>query len=123
MTTRNLILTALLLAASPARASLVEITWDENGDFQHVAEIGPGGFAEVCGALSSQERIHWTFEASAALDFNIHYHAGDEVVYPAAFPNTVAKAGVLVAPLDQSYCWMWTSHQRSPATVTLRLSH
>lgn len=123
MPNRALVMTALLLAASPAGASLVEIAWSEDGDFQHVAEIGAGGFAEVCGTLSSQEQIHWTFEASAALDFNIHYHAGDEVVYPSAFPDTVDKAGVLVAPIDQTYCWMWTSRQRSPATVTLRLSH
>ena len=113
----------LLLTASLAWASVVEIAWDDNGGFQHEAELGAGAFAEVCGALSREEQVQWTFEASAALDFNIHYHEGDEVVYPEELAGSARGAGVLVAPVDQTYCWMWTSGQSSPATVTLQLSH
>lgn len=123
MSTRILVAATLLLAASLAGASVVEIVWDEAGRFQQVAELEAGDFAEVCGALSHAERIHWAFEASAALDFNIHYHVGDEVVYPTKFADTVERAGELVAPIDQTYCWMWKSGLPSPATVTLRLSH
>jgi len=118
-----LVALALLLTTAPAGAAVVEIVWDEAGRFQHVTELGAGDFAEVCGKLSREERVDWAFEASAALDFNIHYHVGDEVVYPEAVPDTVDRDGVLVAPVDQTYCWMWTNRQSSPATLTLHLSH
>lgn len=120
---RFLLATALLLVGSFARASVVEIVWDHEGNFEHRAELEAGGFAEVCGALSLDERVRWAFDASAALDFNIHYHEGAEVVYPAEFPSTVERTDVLVAPVEQTYCWMWTNRLDSPVTVTLRLSH
>lgn len=123
MPARILLLAALLLVGSLASASVVEIVWDQEGNFEYRAELEADGFAEVCGALSLHEQVHWAFDASAALDFNIHYHEGAEVVYPAQFPSTVERADVLVAPVDQTYCWMWTNPLRSPATVTLRLSH
>jgi hypothetical protein len=111
----------LLPGVGVASASLVEIAWDEQGKFQHSSQLEAGGFAEVCGPLSAREQVHWAFEASAALDFNIHYHVGDEVLYPAASPDTVELADVLIAPADQTYCWMWTNSQPSPVNVTLRL--
>ena len=123
MPARILITAALLLGASLAKASVVEIAWDDEGHFEHVAELAAGGFAEVCGPLSGQERVQWAFDASAALDFNIHYHEGEQGVYPATFPDAVEKTVELTAPIDQTYCWMWTSRLDVPATVTLRLSH
>lgn len=117
------VMAILILSASLASASLAEIAWDEAGNFQYSEELGAGDFAEVCGPLSQQERVKWTFQATAPLDFNIHYHEGDEVVYPAAFPNAVEQAGELVAPVDQTYCWMWANRLDSPAALTLQLSH
>lgn len=114
---------ALLLPGPLAWASVVEIAWDPEGAFEHRAELEAGGFAEVCGALSRGERVEWAFDASTALDFNIHYHEGAEVVYPVKLPGAVEQADVLVAPIDQTYCWMWTNRPDSPATVTLHLSH
>lgn len=123
MITRFLAAATLLSVVSVAGASIVEIAWDDEGGFQHSAELEAGGFAEVCGPLASREQVHWAFEASAALDFNIHYHEGDEVAYPAAYRDTVERTDVLIAPVDQTYCWMWTNRQPAPVRVTLRLLH
>jgi hypothetical protein len=111
-----------LLGGSLAQASFVEIDWDEDGTFEFAGEVAVGEAVEVCGALVRGERVHWAFEASAAVDFNIHYHVEDEVVYPASVPGAVKQADLLRVPVDQTYCWMWTALPDAPATVTLQLS-
>ncbi|MEO8103587.1 MAG: hypothetical protein ABI790_13755, partial [Betaproteobacteria bacterium] len=105
----NAVVLALALGlASPARAELVDLKW--NGDrFAHKASIAPKKFLEVCGKLKKGENIGWQFSGSAPTDFNIHYHVGKDVVYPAKREDVSTARDSFAVPLDQDYCWMWSN--------------
>ena len=108
-----------LFAAASARAEIIDIAWGPEG-FQRITAVAPGKFAEVCGPLRKGQSVRWSFESDAALDFNIHYHQGKKVVFPAKQDAVAKSGGTLVVALDQDYCWMWTN--KSGAEVKLALT-
>lgn len=122
MYTRTVAAVLLFLLAGSARASLVVIAWDEESGFRHSVELEAGGFAELCGELAADDRVSWAFEAGAELDFNIHYHEGDDVTYPVKSPAVRSLADALTAPVEQTYCWMWTNRLDGPVTLKVGLS-
>ena len=65
--------------------------------------------------------MSWDFAAGAPLDFNLHYHAGKDVVFPSKL-NAVTKASdILQTRIEQDYCWMWTNKAGKPATLSVTL--
>ena len=115
---------ACLWAAGTALAApgeLLSIDWSTEGGFERTVPVPPGRFAEACGPLPAGQAVDWRFEASAPLDFNVHFHVGPDVRYPARQAAVRQASGTLEAPLAQDYCWMWTNRAAQPATLTLRL--
>ncbi len=113
-------LTALLaFAGAGARAEVIDIRWAVDSRFERVLTVAPGKITEVCGSLAAGARVAWQFEAGAALEFNIHYHVGKEVIYPVAPAPRIKAQDVLGVTQQQDYCWMW----RNPTDtdVALRL--
>jgi hypothetical protein len=102
----------------PARAEIVDLKFDASGRFERQLVLKPRGFVEVCGALAAGQAVHWSFQADAALDFNIHYHQGKDVHYPAKMGATREAKGELQADSAQDYCWMWAA----PGAATLRVA-
>lgn len=102
---------ALVIAAiaPPALANehLVEVEWGPAGDYAAEILIPNKKFRELCAALKKGERVTWSFSSSALTSFNIHYHVGKEVSYPAKVEGIRNGDGVLAVPADQHYCWMW----------------
>jgi hypothetical protein len=43
------------------------------------------------------------------VDFNIHYHRGDEVFYPVKRERMRGDGGTFTAKSGEDYCWMWTA--------------
>jgi len=122
MLNRKIVLAVtLIVLTSVANANVVDIAWNEQGRYNNVAVIESAGFLEVCGPLKQGLVIDWTFQSTTSLDFNIHYHEGDEVVYPAKQKDTAELAAQLEVPLDQTYCWMWSNPTDGPATINLEL--
>lgn len=120
---RNLI-PALLFAAGSAlgaNESLIKIDWQAGGSFGHAGPIGPGNFLEVCGKLPKGDGVRWQFESDVELAFNIHYHQGQDVVYPAKLPPVKQGQGELKAPVEQDYCWMWSNKGQQQAVIKLKL--
>lgn len=112
----------LMLAALPAaRAEVVTIAWDADGRFERTLSLAPGKFAEVCGKLPAGAKVRWAFEAGGALDFNLHYHAGKEVIYPSKLPAATSGADTLSAEVAQDYCWMWSNRSAAPTSFELKL--
>jgi hypothetical protein len=109
------------LATTAARAEVVEIVWDSSGTFQRAIEIEPLKFAEVCGRLRKGQAVAWSFRSGAPLNFNIHYHEGSSVVFPAKRDQTVSLEGRLEAPTDQDYCWMWQNGSAGKDAVSVVL--
>ena len=114
-----IVLTELVAAAKPS-PELIEVQWDGAGQFLQALAVAPSRFVEVCGKLAKGQTVAWSFSGPAPLDFNIHYHAGSSVSYPARQEGVAALTGSLIAPLAQDYCWMWENH--GAQTVALALS-
>jgi len=114
---------ALLLClplAAPAAQHIADITWSDSA-YRHAVTLAPGRFFEACGRLDAGAAVRWQFEAAAALDFNIHYHQGKDVIYPAQLRAVAQAADTLAVKLAQDYCWMWTNRGSAPVRLDLRL--
>ncbi len=104
-----------------AHAEIVEIRWSGDGRFEHQTTVAPAKFVELCGKLPAALKVKWAFEAGAPLDFNIHYHVGKEVVYPAKLKAAAAAQDSLLTELEQDYCWMWTNQSKVAAALSVQL--
>ena len=107
------VLTALLWPVCAAAANIVDIAWTADSRFVHKTQIAAGKFVEICGKVSAGEAVRWSFNADALLDFNIHYHVGKDVVFPAKRAQVSGGQDVLKASVAQDYCWMWTNKTAS----------
>lgn len=107
-------------ASIEGRADVVSLDWDVNDHFERAVALAPGKFVELCGNLTRGQAITWKFEADHPLLFNVHFHAGPQVVYPEKREATNRASGTLRVESDQDYCWMWTN--KSGQSSTLRLS-
>jgi hypothetical protein len=112
---------ALAAMAPSTLADIVDIAWDADGRFERSVSVAPGKFAEVCGKLPAGLKIGWNFEASAPLDFNVHYHVGKEVVFPSKLTAVVTAKDTLTTKIDQDYCWMWSNKSAASATILVKL--
>jgi len=112
---------ALTALAPHTLADVVAIAWDAAGRFERSVSVAPGKFAEVCGKLPAGLKIGWNFEATAPLDFNVHYHVGKEVVFPSKLTAVVTAKDTLTAKIDQEYCWMWSNKSAASATIMVKL--
>jgi hypothetical protein len=108
--------------AATARAQVIDIAWDAAGRFEHRVDVAPGAFAEACGKLPRGAAVRWAFDAALPLDFNIHYHQGERVVFPARRNATPRARGTLKTTLEQDYCWMWTNRRKQPVALSLKLA-
>ena len=112
---------ALAAMAPSALADIVDIAWDADGRFGRSVSVAPGKFAEICGKLPAGLKVGWSFEASAPLDFNVHYHVGKDVVFPSKLTAVVTAKDTLATKIDQDYCWMWSNKTAMSATIKVRL--
>ena len=74
-------------------AQFVPVEWDATGQFRKELPMQPGKFVEACEKLPKGAKVAWSFEAAAPLDFNIHYHEGKKVRFPAE-KSQVTKVGL-----------------------------
>lgn len=78
------------------------------------ALIEAGKVHEVCMALDFGKRLHYSFMSSRAMNFNIHYHEGENVIFPVKEHLTAEDDAIFTAGSDQGYCMMWTNpHDRA----------
>ena len=111
----------MAVIAIDARAELVEIAWDKAGRYETTLSVAPGKLAEVCGKLAQGQSIAWSFKGDRPMNFNIHYHEGKQVVFPAKQDAAVDAQGKLDVSLSQDYCWMWTNKANAPIRLQLLL--
>jgi len=126
-TLRALLVPALVIglgSATPAVASkseLIDIAWSPDGGFGRDVSVSPKQFVEVCGRLAAGAVVDWRFEAGSGLDFNVHFHEGKEVRFPARQAKVAKAEGTLDAPVDQDYCWMWTNQAAAEVRLSFQL--
>lgn len=113
---------ALATLSEPVAAQLVPVEWDAQGQFSKEVAVAPGKFVEVCEKLPKGSRVAWSFDSAAPMDFNIHYHEGKKVKFPAKKAQVAKDAGTLVTRLEQDYCWMWVNKTAAEALLRLALA-
>ena len=75
-------------------------------------------FHEECLNLTAGQRLAYVFTAQQTVQFNIHYHAGDKVLYPAR-RNVRHLHGEYTSRQTQGYCMMWAN----PHAIGVNLSY
>jgi hypothetical protein len=118
------VLTALTImgTVSSAQASLLELKWNEQGEFRHQGQIKAGGILEVCGKLPNKLRIDWDFKSDQALESNIHFHQGKKVKLPVKLAAKTEWKDRFETKVAQDYCWMWSNRSDQVAEITLSLT-
>jgi len=80
------------------------------------------GIAEECFELRGGQTIGYAFEASAPVDFNIHFHRGKDVEYPVKRVDVRVAEESFTAPSTEEFCLMWTNTTQAPIRVSGKLS-
>jgi hypothetical protein len=112
----------LLLPSAFVRAEVNTIAWQEGGRFERTLVVAPGKLVEFCGALRLGQSVTWSFEAEGAMNFNIHYHVGEDVRYPSRRDQVRQAHGVLAVESAQDYCWMWVNKSERPSKLAVALN-
>lgn len=73
------------------------------------ALVEPGKVHELCVELFFGQKLEYGFISRREMNFNIHYHEGEKVVYPVADHLTREKNEIFTAMADQTHCLMWTN--------------
>jgi hypothetical protein len=71
--------------------------------------LEPEGVHEECTRVEAGQKRHYYWKSSAPVDFNIHYHRGDEVFYPVKRVRMRGDGGTFTAKTGEDYCWMWSA--------------
>lgn len=100
-------------------AGATEIRWSPSDTFSRTLTVAPGKSAELCGQIEPRLPVDWRYAAEAPLSFNIHRHAGNEVVYAVKSYLTKEQQGTLKPTFNFEWCWMWTNE--STAAVSLQV--
>jgi hypothetical protein len=103
--TRLLALIAATLVL-PAAASPVKTQ-----DLVVEVNLAPRKVHEECARMEAGESRRWHWKSSTPVDFNIHYHRGEEVFYPVKRDGMRGDGGTFTAKTGEDYCWMWTARE------------
>ena len=111
----------VMFAAAPvAHAEIIDIQWSGDGRFAHSGAVAAGKFLEICGKFPAGMKVNWEFEASAPMDFNVHYHVDKDVVFPAKMSAVATAKDTLTTKVPQDYCWMWTNPSAAMEKLSVR---
>jgi len=102
-------LPALLLLLVAARAFAADASAPPK---PFTATLQPKAMHEECVKLDAGEKRKYYWKSDAAVDFNIHYHEGQEVSYPVKRDGMRTDGGTFTAKIAQDYCWMWTARDK-----------
>jgi hypothetical protein len=88
------------------------------GKDQTVEVLKPSGIHEDCMELAQGRVLSYSFEASAPLSFNIHYHDNGDVVHAVKKDGVTSDRGAMTAPKKHHYCLMWTNTAGDMVKIT-----
>jgi hypothetical protein len=100
-------LLALTLLAPAALAA----SGGDGGPREFTHRLKAGGIAEVCLRLAAGRSRPFEWASDAPVDFNIHFHRGNDVAYPVRLDGRRKGRGRFTATAGEDYCWMWTARE------------
>lgn len=99
-------LAALALGRLPAQAA-EQVTIAESEWAERCFDLGPG------------DTLHYSFRATRAVNFDLHYHSGDTTRYPLKKDDVAEGRGAYTAREAQKYCLSWVNPSLSATDVTI----
>jgi hypothetical protein len=93
----------------------------DSGFGRFAIEVRDKGATERCLKLAAGQSIRYRFSATNPVDFNIHYHFGDEVRQPIERKAIHALDGVFRAESTQDYCLMWERREAGGVRINGRI--
>ena len=75
--------------------------------------LQPGKSHEECFRLQPRQQVQYHFKLDRPGEFNLHYHRGNEAVYPLRSEAVLEQRGDYVAALAEEYCLMWSGSRDS----------
>jgi hypothetical protein len=112
---------ATLVAAAVAGALAADAALAQVAAKTYEHAIRPGKIAEECFKLPAGGAVGYAFEATAPVDFNIHFHRGKDVEYPVKRDAIRQADDRFTAASAEEYCLMWTNATAQPITLKGRL--
>jgi hypothetical protein len=80
--------------------------------------LKPNKIIEKCMSLVPPQKIEYHFEASAKLNFNLHYHKGEQIYYPVKLDRTNGESGLYEVKAKEDYCLMWENRSGTDIDLT-----
>jgi hypothetical protein len=99
----------LVLFGAPALAS------DDAGPYSFT--LSGTSFEERCLTIAAGESVRYRFRSSVPVDFNIHYHRGNEIAYPVKRSAVRDADSTFQARKSDGYCLMWEHSGTGEAKV------
>ena len=104
-----------LLALALALLGAAAVAEEDVGPYSFT--LSGKAFDERCLTLAAGEAIRYRFRASAPVDFNIHYHRGNETSFPVKRLAVREIESTFKAPRADGYCLMWEHRGEGVARV------
>jgi hypothetical protein len=82
--------------------------------------LQPKKVHEECARLETGHSRRWQWKSDAPVDFNIHYHRGNDVFFPVKRDAMRGDGGTFTATSGEDYCWMWSALD-APAKIEGRI--
>jgi hypothetical protein len=90
-------------------ATCASLSWAGGDVGPFTIELGGKSFDERCLRLEAGQSIRYRFRTSAPVDFNIHYHRGDDVIFSVKLAGVRDASSTFRADVAEDYCLMWES--------------
>ncbi|MDW7712131.1 MAG: hypothetical protein SCH98_16820 [Deferrisomatales bacterium] len=88
---------------------------------QERIRLGPYETYERCIELNPGNSLRYSYEASAPLRFDIHFHAGEKTQYPVYRDGALSGSGVFTARQRNEYCVYWALRDEGSADLTFEI--
>lgn len=82
--------------------------------------IRPRGMIERCYVVPPGGELKYSFSASMPVDFNVHYHEGEKVVYSVEETGVRDYESSLVSLSKKKYCLMWKNPHHLSVNIIYR---
>jgi hypothetical protein len=104
-------LTGLLFASIAAAVGAAD------GEGPYTFTLKGKAFDERCLKLEAGQSLRYSFRSSEPVDFNIHFHRGNDVFYPVKQAAVRSVKATFQATATDDYCLMWEHRGAGDATV------
>jgi hypothetical protein len=111
------------IAALLGYSCCVSLAWSHGAEESHQNRlertIVPDDSYELCLVMAQDQQLRYAFSAPQKLDFNIHYHADHDVLYPVSEDQIMDATATYTAQSEQEYCLMWTNQGDTDVPLSL----